>query len=185
MPAAAGRPNARQARRSAPVEPPVRNPDLAHLDLTGLRAYRQALGNEEHRVSYWRRLVQARLDVVASGSSVGPTETANRLREVLADGPVTSGRTALLAVVPVDDFPPLPALGTLWLRHPVHGDSKGNAALARDLSRAESQLSKYRAALHRRLSAATEELIARYREEPSQCLTALPLPADEVISATA
>ena len=44
-----------------------------------------------------------------------------------------------------------------------------------DLAHAELQLSAYRAALHRKLAAATQELIARYREDPSLALTALPL----------
>ena len=40
---------------------------------------------------------------------------------------------------------------------------------------AELQLSAYRNALHRRLELATGELIARYHEDPSLCLCALPL----------
>ena len=36
------------------------------------------------------------------------------------------------------------------------------------------QLSAYRTALHKRLAGATGELIARYREQPTLCLTALP-----------
>jgi hypothetical protein len=43
------------------------------------------------------------------------------------------------------------------------------------LAVAERQLSEYRQALHRRIGDATSELIARYREEPNLCLTALPL----------
>jgi hypothetical protein len=46
--------------------------------------------------------------------------------------------------------------------------------LAHDLSKAEAQLSAYRTALHKRLSSATGELIARYREQPELCLSALP-----------
>ena len=40
---------------------------------------------------------------------------------------------------------------------------------------AESVLSSYREALHRRLDRATAELVARYHEDPSQCLVALPV----------
>ena len=43
---------------------PERSPAFAHLSLDGLRAYRRALTTEEGRVSYWRRIIQARLDVV-------------------------------------------------------------------------------------------------------------------------
>ncbi|HMC68705.1 MAG TPA: hypothetical protein VKJ07_06080, partial [Mycobacteriales bacterium] len=43
---------------------PERSPDFAHLSLDGLRKYRLALSDEESRVSYWRRIIQARLDLV-------------------------------------------------------------------------------------------------------------------------
>ena len=48
--------------------------------------------------------------------------------------------------------------------------------LANELADAEKQLSEYRSVLHQRLSAATGELIARYRDEPTLCLSALPMP---------
>jgi hypothetical protein len=57
-------------------------------------------------------------------------------------------------------------------------DEAGQAELDHDLARAERQLSEYRAALHRRIADATGELIARYREQPALCLTALPLRRD-------
>jgi hypothetical protein len=163
---------------------PERNPEFAHLPLLGLRQYRRALTQEESRVSYWRRIIQARLDMVRalSGHS-GPDIEA--LRPVLGAARVGAARSALLDVIPVDDIPPLPNLESLWARDPVAGDSAHNDALAADLVKAEAQLSAYRSALHRRLSAATGELIARYREDPSQCLTALPLPHPKTDANTA
>jgi hypothetical protein len=62
----------------------------------------------------------------------------------------------------------------MWSREPDPSDPEHNAALIHDLMTAESQLSAYRAALHRRLAAATGELIARYREQPDLCLSVLP-----------
>jgi hypothetical protein len=154
---------------------PERSPEFVHLPLVGLRQYRKALTQEESRVSYWRRIIQARLDVVRSlDGAAGPD--LESLRPVLGADRVGAARSALLDVVPFDDIPPLPHLETLWDRDPVAGDEAHNAALAGDLVKAEAQLSAYRAALHRRLGAATTELIARYREEPSLCLSALPLP---------
>ena len=47
--------------------------------------------------------------------------------------------------------------------------------LETDLEHAERELSEYRHALHGRIAAANEELIARYRDHPLACLTALPL----------
>ena len=46
--------------------------------------------------------------------------------------------------------------------------------LEADLERAERDLSEYRQALHRRIATASEELIARYRDHPLDCLSALP-----------
>jgi hypothetical protein len=152
---------------------PERSPEFAHLSLDGLRRYRAALSTEENRVSYWRRILQARLDVVRAVDSGAPT-TVDDLSGVFAEARIGGTRTALLTVVPVEDMPPLPNLADVWAREPRVGDSSGNAALARSLTGAESQLSAYRTALHRRLGAATSELIARYREEPDLCLTVLP-----------
>lgn len=150
------------------------NPLFAGVSLPNLRAYRQNLTAEETRVSYWRRLVQARLDMVRAGTTV-PVVDVEHLRAVLARNPVDSGRRALVEVIAVDDVPPLPDLGGLWNRDPVPFDEAANAILESDLADAEAQLSAYRATLHRRLAAATGELIARYREDPSLCLSVLPL----------
>ena len=51
--ASSGRPRGRR---------PSAVPHFAHLALDALRAYRQELLAEERRVSYWRRILQARLD---------------------------------------------------------------------------------------------------------------------------
>jgi hypothetical protein len=152
---------------------PERSPEFAHLSLDGLRRYRAALSTEENRVSYWRRILQARLDVVKAVDSGAPT-TVDDLSGVFAEARIGGTRTALLTIVPVDDMPPLPNLAEVWSREPRPGDTAGNATLSHDLSGAESQLSAYRSALHRRLGAATSELIARYREEPDLCLSVLP-----------
>lgn len=152
---------------------PERSPEFAHLSLDGLRAYRRALTTEEGRVSYWRRIIQARLDIVRAEEHGAPN--SDNLRGVFAEARVDSGRRALHDVVPVDDMPPLPDLAELWAREPNPDDEAYNTALARDLGKAEAQLSAYRTALHKRLAAATGELIARYREQPALCLSALPL----------
>ena len=165
------------ARRAAPVRVvPEVSEDHAHLGLPELRRYRDALQAEEGKVSYWRRILQARLDVVRAGRTGGGTAALGpeRLRPVLAETRVTAGRTALITVLPVDDIPPLPDLGELWERAVAPDDVEGQQALEQDLAAAEEQLSSYRTALHGRLGAATDELIARYRAEPVLCLSALP-----------
>jgi len=153
---------------------PRRDPDFAHVSLDALRAYRTALAAEETRVSYWRRIVQGRLDLARS--MTGEAVQGQRLRSLLADGRVTSVRQAIIDVLPAADVPPLPELTALWTREPRAGDSVHNRQLCADLQRAERELSAYRGAIHRRLGWATRELIARYSEQPALCLRALPLP---------
>jgi hypothetical protein len=169
-------------RRGGPRPVPELSQDFAHLSLDALREYRRTLTAEEDRVSYWRRIIQARLDLLRAGT-LG-TADGEHLRPVLTDRRVASGRTALVSVMPVDDIPPLPSLAELWDRRVEAGDTAAEAELDHDLAVAERRLSDYRQALHRRIADATGELIARYRAQPALCLTALPLPAERrVVSA--
>ncbi len=147
-----------------------RDPLLAQLPLPGLRDYRHALGQEESRVSYWRRILQGRLDTLRND---GTATDLDNLGAMLTDERVTRGRTALIQVVPADDIPPLPNLAELWARTSQSAGAAREELIA-ELAVAEGQLSSYRAALHRRLAAATAELIARYREQPALCLDVLP-----------
>jgi hypothetical protein len=153
---------------------PVLSSAFAHLSLEALREYRRSLGEEEGKVSYWRRILQARLDVVEAGSGSRVVDAA-ALRPLLSSERVGAGRRALTEVLALDDVPPLPSLGELWDRQVSPADAAGTAALTQDLRLAEAQLSAYRSALHRRIGEATGELIARYREQPDLCLAVLPL----------
>jgi hypothetical protein len=166
---AAARPAAQ--RRTPQRVTPVRTDEHAHLSLDELRAYRTTLSQEENRVSYWRRILQARLDLLRAGADADSTT----LRPVLTDERVGAGRRALVEIVPIDDIPPLPDLAGLWDRLVDPSDATAVAALDADLSEAEGQLSEYRSVLHQRIGAATGELIARYRDEPALCLSALPV----------
>jgi hypothetical protein len=157
------------------LSPPERSPDFAHLSLDGLRQYRATLASEESRVSYWRRIIQARLDLVRAADT-GTSAGVEDLKNVFKESRVGTTRTALITIVPVDDMPPLPDLAGVWAREPRPEDHPHNLALIHDLTKTESQLSAYRSALHRRLAYATGELIARYREHPDLCLSALPGP---------
>lgn len=161
-------------RKGAARPVPVRNPDYAHLSIDALREYRRALTAEEGKVSYWRRILQARLDVVEAGAGAREVDHA-QLRPLLTSERIGAGRSALVEVLPVDDIPPLPSLAELWDRRVDPADEPGTAAFVTDLRLAEAQLSAYRNALHRRIGEAAGELIARYREQPTLCLSALPL----------
>jgi hypothetical protein len=169
-------PTVPRSRKGGPRPVPERAEAFAHLDLDGLRRYRRALGDEEGRVSYWRRILQARLDLLRAeldGGNGRDLDTAG-LGPALTDARVAAGRQTLLEAVPVADIPPLPRLQALWERPVDLTDEPGARRLEADLAAADRQLSDYRAALHRRIAEATGELIARYREEPSLCLSALP-----------
>jgi hypothetical protein len=168
-----------RTKRAATREVPQRSDEFAHLSLPALRDYRQTLGHEENRVSYWRRLIQARMDLIDLQGG-DDTVRLERLRLALAESRVGAGRRALVDVMPIDDVPPLPDLAGLWAREADAADPDVVAELKRDLAFAELQLSAYRAALHRRLEDATGELIARYREEPRLALLALPIPVEEL-----
>ena len=159
------------APRKPQVRPvPTQFEHHAHLGLDGLRDYRKALTAEESNVSYWRRIIQARLDVVRAGSDL----VSENLKPVLTDARVSAGRRVLVDILPATDIPPLPDLAGLWDRQVDTSDALALADLEADLDAAEQQLSAYRAVLHVKLGEATSELIARYRDEPNLCLTALP-----------
>lgn len=166
-----------RSRKSTPRPVPQRDEAYAHLTLDGLRAYRKALADEEGKVSYWRRILQARLDVLRAGMEGGTARDidTDALRPVLTDARIGAGRRALVEILPVDDIPALPQIERLWERRVDPGDTEAARGLQDDLAQAERQLSDYRAALHGRIGDATGELIARYREQPSLCLSALPL----------
>ncbi|MBK5305528.1 MAG: hypothetical protein JJD92_02440 [Frankiaceae bacterium] len=175
-------PPARDGGRRGSRPTPERSHEFSHLSLEDLRTYRRRLTSEEDQVSYWRRIIQARLDVLRAGT-LGSSD-GQYLRPVLTDDRLASSRTALVSVVPADDIPPLPNLAELWERRIAADDEPGQRELDHDLARAERQLSEYRQALHRRIADATGELIARYREQPDLCLSVLPLRRERrVISA--
>jgi hypothetical protein len=151
-------------------------PTLERLPLETLRAYREELLVEESSVSYWRRLVQARLDLMLAErlpvDSDADTSLLSHLCAVLTDDTTAARRQAMLRIAPSDEAP-LPDLIELWHAGLDNGGD-GDLRVLRRLADAERALSTYRKALHRRLDAATRELVARYAQDPSRCLTALP-----------
>jgi hypothetical protein len=141
------------------------------MTLDRLRTYRRTLLSEELRTSYWRRLLQARRDLLRSGGTPGD-RTA--LRDALTEARSPVGRQAILALHPAGGLPILPHLPELWASEVAPADAQGARELATRLSSAESVLSSYREALHRRLDRATADLVARYHEDPRQCFSVLP-----------
>jgi hypothetical protein len=147
---------------------------LAELDLSRLRDYRHKLEAEEDRASYWRRLVHARLDLLAAESKSDHPLSLEELVRVLGDTGTGQSRQALVAVHAADPLPELPELARMWATDvDPHDPEQVEDAVAR-LTEAEAQLTDYRRALHQRIDEATAELIVRYRENPAAALAAIP-----------
>jgi hypothetical protein len=161
----------RKAERAA-TPPPERSAVYDQMSLPDLRAARTTLTEEETRVSYWRRIIQARLDLVRIQQP--DSDPVADLRRVLTDARTSVQRLANIDALPVDDVPPLPDLAEIWARQVDRDDAPAVARLETDLARAERDLSAFRRELHQRIDAITDELIARYREQPLLALQILP-----------
>ena len=148
----------------------------AGLDLSDLRLYRKRLAEEEEKVSYWRRLVHARIDVLEAEAHHERPLRLDELIRVLGDTGAGRTRTALVSVRAADDLPELPVLADMWVTELDPEDTEAVAAAIVRLRSAEEQLTEYRRALHERLDEATAELIARYRRDPASALVAFQSP---------
>jgi hypothetical protein len=143
---------------------------LSDLSLDDLRILRQHLTDEESRVSYWRRLFQARLDML---NDVDLVDTQD-LRNVLQDANSAPRRWQALGLHPADIDTSMPEAQTLWSRMVDLNNAEQRAAYIDMLQAMEGSLSTNRRALHKQIDAVTAELIARYRTNPALALTALP-----------
>ncbi len=148
----------------------------AELPLADLRLYRKRLASEEEKISYWRRLVHARIDVLEAEAHHERPLRLDELIRVLGDTGTGRARTALVSVRAAEDLPELPALHDMWVTELDPHDTAEVADAVRRLRAAEVQLTDYRRALHERLDEATSELIARYREDPASALVAFRAP---------
>ena len=148
----------------------------SELSLDALRGYRRRLADEEERVSYWRRLVHARIDVLEAEAHHERPLHIDELVRVLGDTGQGRGRTALVSVHAAEPLPDLPILQEMWVTELDPNDAEAVADALRRLRVAEKQLTDYRHALHVRLDDATTELIRRYREDPASALVALVRP---------
>lgn len=161
------------AERRRSVSDAVPSPHLADLSLAKLRAYRRHLSEEEDKVSYWRRLAHARIDVLEAEAGSDGSLTIEQLVRVLGDTGAGNRRTALVSISAAEPLPELPVLEEMWVTEVDPQDSaQVGHALAR-IRAAEKQLTDYRRALHQRIDEATGELISRYRDEPTLALDLL------------
>jgi hypothetical protein len=156
------------------VDPP--SDSLDHLSLQALRGYRRKLTEEEEKISYWRRLVHARIDVLEAESQHERPLHLDELIRVLGDTGTGRTRTALVNVRAGDDLPELPVLQDMWVTELDPNDTAEIAGAVKRLRSAEGQLTDYRRALHEKLDAATSELIVRYKQDPASALVAFTTP---------
>lgn len=161
-------------RRRRAIGDAVPSPHLARVTLEGLRSYRQRLTDEEERVSYWRRLAQARIDILVAESDIDGSLSLEDLVRVLGDTGAGVRRRALLTVRAGEPLPDLPVMSEMWLLETDPSDTEAAQVAVEALRVAERQLTTYRRALHERIDEATGELISRYRENPTRALEALP-----------
>ena len=119
--------------------------------LDDLRTLRVSLREEEQRVSYWRQLVQGRLDLVRTALD-GGHPSADDLASLALEGLVS----------------PLAGLEGLWDAPIAWDDPPALHRLERGLVEAEVKLSAYRRALHERIDACTAQLVDHYQRDPAQ-----------------
>ncbi len=146
---------------------------LQELTLEELRKYRAHLVHEEDRVSYWRRLVHARIDVLEAQRVHHGLLDLAQVTRALGDTAGGASRRALVSVDAHQPLPELPVLEDVWLNpaDPMSDDDV-TEAVAR-LRAAEVQLTSYRRALHQRIDSATDELVERYRQDPTAAVAVL------------
>ncbi|WP_323791659.1 hypothetical protein [Nocardioides sp.] len=152
------------------IKDAVSSPHLASVSLAELRTYREHLRAEEARISYWRRLIHARVDLLRAGSLGDSPIDVDALARVLGDTGTGHVRQALHRVRAADPLPDLPALAGVWV---TPSDAAEAAEAVELLGAAEQTLTSYRRALHDRIDEATAELIVRYRADPSRALEIL------------
>jgi hypothetical protein len=148
---------------------PFADLDVTNMTLDQLRQMRKILTERESQISYWRRIIQARLDLLRDGA-LKRGATIEGLQRILSQQMGVNNRKGILSVMPEEDQP-MAGLDHLWHRGI---NSQDDEELERDLIAAERQLSSIRSELHGMIDAATGELVARYREDPLLALTALP-----------
>jgi hypothetical protein len=140
--------------------------------LDDLRTLREALREEEQRVSYWRQLVQGRLDLVRTALD-GGHPSADDLAGLAAARTRDGARRRSPAVTSLAFeglVSPLAGLAELWDAPIAWDDPAALHRVERGLIEAEVKLSAYRRALHERIDACTAQLVDHYQRDPAQIM---------------
>lgn len=143
-------------------------PAFDALTVQDLRRWRLEATHEETLVSYWRRLIQGRLDVLTEHATLGRPVTPEDLAGLLSRHPVTSrGKITDIGATPtgVPDVPGFTARALTGLWNQVPTLDKIPAVVAQ-LQDAEHALGEYRTRLHALLDESAKELAHRYQDDP-------------------
>ncbi|MEU8648741.1 aerial mycelium formation protein [Streptomyces sp. NPDC048737] len=168
-----------QRRDSPPCPPPTEPPahDLARLSLPELRALRRDAQRDEADLSYVRRLLQGRIDILgaelARRSPAGAASVVDRLPEILTDAPAryrSSARHVTLGTPQSEEYRRLASemlseveLSDLGART----DPELHEAMAR-LIGYEQYVSRRRQHLQHTADECGEEVTRRYRDGEAQ-----------------
>ncbi|HET6858229.1 MAG TPA: ABC transporter substrate-binding protein [Streptomyces sp.] len=175
--AAAARPPAQRADGSAAGAVAERDPqDLPVLRLPALRALRRDSQRDEADLSYVRRLLHGRIDILRAELTrrTGPdSPVVDRLSEILADAPSlhrSSARHVTLSTPHSEEYRLLAAemLAEVELSDlDARTDEELHSAMGR-LVRYEQQVSRRRHGLQRTADDCSAEIARRYRDGEAQ-----------------
>ncbi|WP_406437381.1 aerial mycelium formation protein [Streptomyces sp. NBC_00631] len=158
-----------------PAEPPEH--DLGRLSLPELRVLRRDAQRDEADLSYVRRLLQGRIDILraelARRSPAGAASVVDRLPEILTDAPArhrSSARHVTLGTPHNEEYGRLAAdmLSEVELSDlEARTDTELTTAMGR-LVRYEQEVSRRRQRLQRTADDSSGEITRRYREGEAQ-----------------
>ncbi|MFF6983419.1 aerial mycelium formation protein [Streptomyces sp. NPDC008343] len=158
-----------------PVEPPEH--DLTALSLPELRTLRRDAQRDEADLSYLRRLLQGRIDIlraeVARRSPAGAASVVDRLPEILTDAPARHRSSARHVTLGTPQSEEYRLLATEMLAEvelsdlEARTDAELNTAMGR-LVRYEQQVSRRRQRLQRTADDCSAEIARRYRDGEAQ-----------------
>ncbi len=166
-------------RRIDTVLEPEYLADLGQIDLDELRSRRDTAEDVESQISYYRRLLHGRMDLLnfelRRRSGEEERSLLDALPEILASGMVLGGEPNLRHI---ETMPPLPATtgrrlidrimdDGILTQLPELTDAEVNEALER-LGEVEGELSAQRKQLHVVIDALQNEIVARYRSQQGQ-----------------
>ena len=176
-------PVSEQRRRIDNVLEPEYLADLADVGLDELRQRREAAEDVETQISYYRRLIHGRVDLInfeMRRRSGHETRTLiEALPEILAQGMILGGEPNLRHI---ETMPPLPTTtgrrlidkimdDDILTQLPELSQEDLNEAVDR-LEEVEAQLSVQRRQLHTVIDALQDEIISRYRSQQGEAQAA-------------